>query len=181
MPKKRSSSINLIKDSKDNFFDKFIDWALTIGRVVVIFTEIVALSAFIYRFTLDRQLIDLHSKIKQEAAIVSSFKNQEETYRNLQDRLKIASDFSSGSQNKITMFQDIVGLMSKGMTFNTLTISENSINIDANFQNSSSLGNFVSSLKSYKHIDNVSIDRIENRLSNAEIIVTITAALNKNQ
>ncbi len=178
MPKKNPASINLLKSSKNEIFEKFIDWALTIGRLLVIITEIVALSAFIYRFSLDRQLIDLHGTIKSEQAIVSFLKKQEDTYRNLQDRLKIASTYSGMSQNKLKISQDIISLAPKGMTFNEITVSDNVININANFQIVSSLKVFVDSLKNYKPVKNVSINQLENRLSSAQIVVTITANLN---
>ena len=68
-------SINLFKDKNKNFFDLFIKWALSIGRVVVIATEAIALSAFLYRFSLDQQLIDLNDKIVQKQALVKLLKN----------------------------------------------------------------------------------------------------------
>lgn len=178
MPKKKSASINLLKSSKNEIFEKFIDWALTIGRLLVIITEIIALSAFIYRFGLDRQLIDLHGTIKGQQAVVSFYKKQEETYRNLQDRLKIASTYSAMSQNKLKISQEVISLAPKGMTFNEISVSENAININANFQIVSSLKAFVNSLKKYNQVKSVSINQIENRLSSAQIVVTITAELN---
>lgn len=179
MPKKNPASINLLKNDKNEIFEKFIDWALTIGRLLVIITEIVALSAFIYRFGLDRQLIDLHGKIKQEQAIVSFFKDKEATYRNLQDRLKVVSTYSAQSQEKLNLSKDVISLAPQGMTFNELTVSDNRININANFQIVSSLKTFVDSLKKYKQVESVSITQIENRISSAQIVVTITADLSK--
>lgn len=177
MPKNHHPSINLLGNRQGSIFDKFIDWALTIGRLVVILTEVIALSAFLYRFTLDRQLIDLHSKIKQEEAIVGYLKVKEKTYRNLQDRIAIASAFFESGGKDVKVFNDIVELAPLGMTFNDLTLTENNIKIDANFQFISSLRAFVNSLKSYPNVKNVSIEKIENKLSNALISVSITAAL----
>ena len=177
MHKNHHPSINLLGNRKESIFDKFIDWALTIGRLVVILTEVIALSAFLYRFTLDRQLIDLHSKIKQEAAIVGYLKDKENTYRNLQDRLSVASMFSDSLGKRGKTLSDIIELATGGMTFNQLVLSENYVKIDANFQYISSLKNFVNSLKSYPAIESVSIDRIGNKLSNALVTVSITANL----
>lgn len=179
MQKNHHPSINLLGNKQGSIFEKFIDWALTIGRLVVILTEVIALSAFIYRFTLDRQLIDLHSKIKQETAIVGYLKGREETYRNLQDRLSVASTFSDSGEKKIKTFSDIIGLATGGMTFNELVLTENYVKIDANFQYISSLTSFVNSLKNYPAVGSVSIDKIENKLSNALISVGITANLKK--
>ena len=67
--------------------NQIVNWALTIGRVLIIIVEIIALSAFIYRFILDNELRDINSKIKQEQEILSTQAQKEATYRNLQDRL----------------------------------------------------------------------------------------------
>src|SRR3990167_8384915 len=162
MPKKFYPSLNLLKDREEKFFDIFISWALTIGRLVVILTEIIALSAFIYRFTLDRQLIDLHSQIKQKGIIVSFLKNKEDTYRDLQGRLSITSAFSDSANRKVKILEDII---------------ENRISVDANFQFISSLKSFVDSLKTYQNVESISINKIDNRLSSAVITVNITADL----
>ena len=160
MQKNHHPSINLLGNRQGSIFEKFIDWALTIGRLVVILTEVIALSAFVYRFTLDRQLIDLHSKIKQKTAIVGYLKDREEIYRNLQDRLSVASTFSDSGEKKIKTFNDIIELSVGGMTFNELVLTENHVKIDANFQYISSLTSFVNSLKNYSAIGNVSIEKI---------------------
>jgi len=79
--------INLVKGKHKSFFDRFLAWALSAGRVIIIVTEIIALSAFLYRFSLDREIIDLRDNTKQEQKILELFKEQEKTFRNLQERL----------------------------------------------------------------------------------------------
>lgn len=171
---KKSASINLVK-SKVDYFEEFIKWALSIGRLVVILTEIIALITFVYRFSLDRQLIDLHTKIVQEKTIVSLLKDQEDIYRNLQSRLALASTSSKNSEQKVKIFTDIQKNKPEGVTFNNLSVFEQGIRINAAFNSVSALSNFVNFLKSYSLISSVSIDRIENRSASASIVVGITA------
>jgi len=177
MPKKRSLSVNLIKKRGSDVVDKFIDWALNAGRLLVIITEVIALSSFLYRFGLDRQLIDLHSKIKQEETLVAAFKDKEASYRNLQDRIQLADKLSSTSQSQIKLLKDVVNLAPEGMTFEQLGISENSVSINAKYTFISSLTEFINLLKGYKKIKDVSINSIENRLSTGELVVYITAGV----
>lgn len=177
MSKKHPASINLVKGTSNNFFNKFIDWALTIGRLLIIITEIVALSSFLYRFTLDRQIIDLHSKIRQQESLVSFFASKEDMYRNLQGRLEVASNFSSIGQDRIKNFKDVTSFAPLDMTFSNITVTEKSIDINASFQSASSLKTFINSLREYPPIQDVSINKIENRLSNAQIITAVTASL----
>ncbi|MBI2031515.1 MAG: hypothetical protein HYT08_02760 [Candidatus Levybacteria bacterium] len=176
MPKQRRL-INLLKAKEISFLDKFLTWALTIGRMVVIITEIIALSAFLYRFSLDRQLIDLHSDIRAKEALVSSLKNSEETYRNLQDRLATAAIFSKTGEEEYTIFKDIVSFIPQGMKLDQVSISHDRIQIDANYQFISSLTAFINALKGYPKISSVNINKIENKLSTAVISVGITASI----
>lgn len=176
---KRSSSINLITSRKGSVFDRFINWALSIGRLIVIFVELVALLAFGYRFILDRELIDLHTKIKMEAKQISFQKEDEEAYRNLQSRLKVATDYISGSSKKVKIFNDVLGLAPQGMSFNDFSLSESGLSINATVESVSALSLFVNNLKKYPAIDSVSIDRIGNKPTSAIIVVSITALLKK--
>lgn len=167
-------SINLFKKT-NNFLDQFIKWALTIGRVVVIATEAIALAAFIYRFSLDEQLIDLNDKIVQKQSLVKLLKNNEDIYRNLQERLTIATQLTKDSQDLVNLTNSILAFSSSNFSINNLTILSNQIKIDAHAQSVSNLTNFVNTLKGNSQISSVSIDRIENRITSGLITVSITA------
>ncbi len=175
----RNSSINLLKNKEIGFFDKFINWVLTIGRLVVIVTELVALSAFLYRFSLDRRLIDLRGNIKQEQTVVRFLSTNEDKYRNLQERLGLISDFSNLNKDKVKLFGDIIGFTTKGVTFNNFTLYRDRISIVADTQSTASLTSFVNALKTYPSVDTISIDKIENKPTSALITVSITVLLKK--
>jgi len=179
MPKK-SGSINLLATKQKSFFERFINWALTIGRLVVIVTELIALGAFLYRFSLDQQLIDLHSKIKQEQAIVSYLKDSEATYRNLQDRLSVASQFASYGAARVKVFNDIVGFAPAGISFSEFSLNSNRVHIVADVLSVDALSSFVNSIKSYYLTDQLIIEKIENKPASGTIGVTITAVLKGN-
>lgn len=170
------SSINLIKNKQAPLFDKFMNWALTVGRLIIILTEIVAIAAFIYRFSLDERLIDLHSAIKQKQNLISLLRNDEDKYRNLQDRIALASDLmeKNAKTNKIVF--DIVGLVPQGATIENLTFNKDKLTLSANINSVSSLTNFINTLKDYPDIKAVSIDNIENKPL-VGLFVTVTAIL----
>lgn len=170
----KNVSINLLKNRRGVFVDKFIGWALTVGRLLVILTELIALSAFLYRFSLDRKLIDLHSKIKQEELAVKALKKSEDNYRNLQDRLGLVSNFSNIGTQKIKIFQDILAFAPNGITLNNLIMYENRISINAIAQGTSSLNAFTNSLKTYPKLQKLNLDSIQIKPLNG-LIVSFTA------
>lgn len=171
-----SASINLLGPNT-SFVDRFVNWALTIGRVVVILTEVIALSAFLYRFSLDRQLIDIHSKIKQEQAVVSYLKANEDTYRNLQNRLSLAQSLSQQNKDQIKILGDVVAFAPSNFTFNAISLQQDRLKLSINTGLVTSLSYFVKSLKSYPRVSNVIVDKIENHPASANITVSITAIL----
>jgi len=169
-------SINLVKNKQIPLFDKFMNWTLTIGRLIVIITEIVAVIAFIYRFSLDERLVNLHDAIKQKQNIISALKNDESKYRNLQDRIALASTFSAKATKSNQTIADIVSLISNQARINDLILNKDRISLDVNVISVSSLASFVDSLKNYPGIKSLSIDNIESKPS-VGLSVDITAML----
>lgn len=170
------SSINLVKNRQIPLFDKFINWALTVGRLIVILTEIIAIIAFVYRFSLDEKLVELHSAIKQKQNIVSVLKTDEDKYRNLQDRIALATTFSAKGSKTSKTIVDIASLIPSQVMINDLILNKDRVNIGVNVISVSSLANFIDPLKNYTGIKSISVDNIENKPS-IGLSVDITAML----
>jgi hypothetical protein len=87
--KKVSFDINLVP--KDPFFNtllgKTLKWALSVGRYIVIFTEITVIVSFVTRFSLDRQVTDLNGSINQKEIVISSFGELESNVRTAQAKI----------------------------------------------------------------------------------------------
>jgi len=169
-------SINLAKNKQTSPLDKFMNWTLTIGRLIVIVTEIVAVIAFIYRFSLDEKLVDLHSAIKQKQNIISVLKNDESKYRNLQNRIAIAATFSEKGTKISQTITDIASLIPTQVKIGNLILNKNQVSISADVVSVLSLKNFTDSLKGYHGIKSISIDSIENKPS-IGLSVNITTLL----
>lgn len=167
-------SINLAGNKQTPFFDRFMNWALTVGRFIIILTEVVAVLAFAYRFSLDEKLDELHSAIKQKQKIVSLLKKDEDTYRNLQERISLTSTFSEKSIKTNKIIRNILNLIPADVKANDLALDQNKINISANVNSVTSLTNFINSLKSYPGIKAINIDNIESKPS-IGLSVNITA------
>lgn len=175
----RHTTINFLRGHEKAFFEKFISWAFTVGRVLVIFTETIALTALLYRFGLDYRIIDLRDSIKAKQNIVSALKNDEEKFRNLQARIAYAGSIDREKNNIPHVIADVLKMATGRLSFNSLTVSQNSIKIDATTQSVPRLTSFLNLLREHPEIDTVSLDKIENKTSVATIAVSITATLKK--
>ncbi len=172
-------SINLFKGKNVGFMDRFIKWALSAGRLIVILTEIVALSAFLYRFSLDRQLIDLSDKIKQESAILTLLKNNESKYRNLQERLKLAHDLTINAQTFMLTFEEFVSHVPTDMSLNTVNFSNSAITMNGSVRTINSLTSFIKVLKEDPKVKSTKLDKLENKISSSTILFSLTTTLHK--
>lgn len=169
-------AINLLKKKERNFFDEFIKWSLTVGRLIIILTEVIALSAFLYRFSLDRKLIDLHDQIKQKQIILDLFKDSEENYRKIQNKLEKSKELAKEAERLNKIYDDISNF-SSDLDVSNFSITKDGLKIDATTQRISFLVDFIKTLRQHEEIKSVSLDRIENKASVGVLGFTITASI----
>jgi Fimbrial assembly protein (PilN) len=172
-------TINLLPHEKENLMTQFLDWALTIGRLLVILTEIVALGTFIYRFSLDAQLVNLHDDIKTKSFIVDNFKDQETTFRDVQSRLATAKQYASVSNTTANIFEEIAKIGQGKITFKDLNVSTQDVKIEVAANSGSAISQFVNDLKNSPTMTSLSVDKVANNTAGGVITVYITATLKK--
>src|SRR5258706_2163687 len=171
-------TINLNKGRhQTSFFETFVTWSLTIGRIIVITTEAVALAAFLYRFKLDQQLVDLHDKIKLEQVEVAQLKRSEDTFRNIQDRLEVSRKLNLQSFQGSDLYHNLMGLIPSDVLVQGVAFSPDSFHLDATATSINSLSSFIDILKGDSKIKSLSLDRLENKSSKGIVAFTITATL----
>lgn len=174
-----SISINLSTKRKANLEEIFFAWAIGIGRGLVVLTETIALGAFLYRFSLDGQLSDIHDKIAQEGNVVKFFSHNESLYRNLHNRLALANTTLSSQAYMAKLYQDITNILPTDVTVRTLTFSPDSLKMDLSTQSANSLSAFIQNLREYPLVSTLSIDSIENKTANAIINASISVTFKK--
>ena len=173
----KDTTINLLPKNSESFMSQFFNWALSIGRLLIILTETVALATFIYRFSLDMQIVNLHDKIKSESFILDNFQSAESTFIDLQNRLSTVKQYTPIDTRTATIFSDIIAMGKGSVTFKDITVNTQNVSIEIQAPSVDSLTQFVNSLKSYPLITSVSIDKVQNSATNAQITLLITATL----
>lgn len=158
--------------------DKLLIWAFTVGRATLMIVYAIALGAFAYRFGLDREIIDLGDKIKQEQTIVSLSSENELTYRTLQDKLSFIKQTSETSQFAASLLDNIIEIATGRILFTSLTIESNIISMEGSARSIGSLNTFVDDLRALPQIGSVSLGNIESRVDQGLIIFTVTASPN---
>lgn len=173
----KTHSVNLIVDRKDTVVQQFLTWTVSIGRLLIILVEMLALSVFLYRFSLDMQIVDLHDKINQASAIVKSFGKSETEFRNLQQRLAYAKRYAATADTNFIILQDIIKLGENIVTFKNILISQKSLEIEAQAPNANNLSLFTKKVKNYAKVSNLSVDKVENKASSALIVIHLSGGI----
>ena len=170
-------SINLLPDKGDGILTQFLSWSLNIGRLLIILTETAALTTFIYRFSLDMQIVDLHDRIRNQSFIVQNFKQSEDAFRNLQERIDLARKYDELGKAVPKIFTDIAAIAKNKATLTSLVVTSDTVKIEAQSNSPETLSQFTNDLNQYPLIKSLKIDTINNSITNALITVGMTATL----
>ncbi|MFH1561317.1 MAG: hypothetical protein ABID04_01925 [Patescibacteria group bacterium] len=71
------------------YLGRIFNWLSSVGRYIIIFTELIVVGAFLSRFWLDRTNSDLSAEIRQEEAILKSTTPFEKEFRLFQTRMDL--------------------------------------------------------------------------------------------
>ena len=178
LPPKININLMPTEDLDKSPAGRFLKWALSVGRYIVIFTELIVLIAFLSRFWLDRTLSDLHESIKQKQAIIRSAKELEDQARSIQNRLHEINNITSDSVNA----EDILKLLQKitptDVVYDSLTIGKNQMNISASALSEVSLSVFSYNLRNSKLFSEINLDDVQkNKKQQGEISFSLSAKL----
>ena len=153
--------INLLP--KDPFFEtilgKILRWALSAGRYIVIFTELVVILSFIARFTLDRQVTDLNSSIEKKRQIILSYGNLEENFKEVQSKI---TEYKQTEQevNIVDTFADLSAVVPEGILLNELAIRPSSVVINGSTLSQTAFNLLVNNLQLSPKFTNIVVGEI---------------------
>lgn len=167
MPKKNVSkrldvAINLVP--QDPFFEtvlgRFLKWALSVGRYIVIFTELIVIVSFASRFTLDRMVTDLNGAITQKERAISSYGDLEKNFRFIQQQIEDYKQLQQDS-NLVEIFPLLNENIPRNVIFETLLITDDSVNFTGAALSQEALNILVNNLQLSPYFTEVTINKIE--------------------
>lgn len=148
------------EDWEKTSFGKFLKWLLTIGRYIVIFTELIVILAFLSRFKLDRDLTDLYKQIEQKQAIIQSSADFESDFRFLQQQLSIIQGLRKEQLKTNQLLEEISALTPVDVSFSDLNISGDNASFTASALSEAGLATFINNLKKSSRFSDINIDSL---------------------
>ena len=162
--KKKPASITINLLPRDPFFATpigiFLQWALSAGRYIVIFTELVVIISFAARFTLDRQLTDLNTKLYQQKNMILSYGTLEPRFRAAQS--KIATVEGIDTEVNITdVFENLSLVTPSDVSLSQLSIGPSTVNITGSTLSQYSFNLLINNLQLSQRFFNISVSKVE--------------------
>ncbi len=158
---KKQISINLSGKPKQSTSTVFYKWAIQAGRVIIILTELVALSALFYRFVIDRQIADINDQIDRQVLYIKNQEASEKEFRSIQNKLATIKTIKQDTDAKVEVMNKILNTANTGVfSTNNLNVNKNIISLNGVSSSIFPINNFVDELKSHPYITSISIDEI---------------------
>jgi hypothetical protein len=155
-------TINLLPPSEfeASFWGKFLQWAVSTGRYIIILTELVVILAFLSRFKLDNDIANLNEQIEGKKSVLIAHQPVENEFRNVQDRLNAAGKIMDGQLKAGVLLDQITSETPGEVKITDLNLSQTGIIVTANANNEKALGEFLARLNmddQWKGIDMTSV------------------------
>lgn len=186
MPLKKEISLLPDENNSNLLSARIVKWAISVGRFVIVFTELIVISAFISRFWLDRKNSDLSEITRQQKAILESTKQFEDEYELLSRRLEAVKTLYNSQPDYSPSIATLVESTPGEIIYKSLTVgkqeSSKNIKIDLSvyaFQESTII-DFITNLLLNPKFDSVSVGSIEKKAKDSKYIVTLSLNVKPN-
>lgn len=184
MTVKKEVSLLPESENPNSFNSRLIKWLTTVGRVVIIFTELLVVAAFVSRFWLDRQNADLSEIIRQQQAILTTTKDFENQFSFLQQKLKIIKDFYTNEPDYDQKINSLISSTPDNIIYDNLSVSQDEeINktvatLSLTAYKEESIIDFITNLMLNPNIQTVNINRIEKKSQESQYLINIYLIFN---
>ncbi|HBP51532.1 MAG: hypothetical protein US68_C0010G0058 [Candidatus Shapirobacteria bacterium GW2011_GWE1_38_10] len=185
MPSKKEISLLPSEENNNSFLGRFLRWITSVGRVVIIFTELIVILAFLSRFWLDRKNSDLSEILRQQKAILASTKEFEDDYTSLQSRLRHIKKFYASEPNYVYNLNSLIQSLPSGIYFQNFNIksdektSQISATVELYSFQEDAIVNFITNLKLNPDIDSVQVQKIEKKTKDSKYYLSLALAFKK--
>ena len=172
-------------DDINSLSARAIHWLTTVGRYVIVFSELIVICAFISRFWLDRINSDLSESVRQQEAILQTTVDFESQYALLQQRLKVIGNYYQNQPQYKSYLASLVESTPAEITYNKLilkqdpTTSEISANLSLFSFQETSIINFISNLILNPKVASVNVEKIERKPKEAKYLVDLSLVFHK--
>lgn len=151
--------VNLLPKTSFEFssLGKFLSWAMTSGRVLVVLTEFVVLLSFGSRFYFDKKINDLSEVIDQKIAQIQSFSEIESQMRTVLAKQKPIAAFIERNINFKEKYDSLAKAVPAGVVMEKIYIDQNTLRLSGKAETELSFARFLGNMKAMESLSYLNI------------------------
>ncbi len=159
----QTSQVNLLPRERFEYssLGRFLVWALSTGRLVVVLTELVVIGAFVSRFWFDRKLSDLRQVRMQRTAAVAAMDDVRAKWERFQFLAEEINQANGSNFDAAERLAKIQSLTSAGVEFKAIDIGSQSATLRGYVPASDVFSRLFSKLKAEKNYAGVEVGKLE--------------------
>lgn len=163
---KPTLSVNLLKpqESPEKLHIRFWKWLLSSGRYIVVFVELIVLTAFVGRFKLDADLARLKEEIEQQIPFIESLAADERLIRRTQLQISTINQVRSNPTDFTQATKKLAQQTPSGVTLFTVNFekgsSGTSFRISGTATTNRDLNTFIYGLKDDGSFTNLRLENV---------------------
>lgn len=158
----QKTSIELLprEDWEKTTFGKFLKWLLTVGRYIVIFTELIVILLLLSRFKFDRDLENINEQINGKQAEIIALTEFEEEFRFLQIQLSTIEGLQKKQIKTDQVLTELTSLIPIDVYLSDLNIKEKKVSLTATALSEAGLATFLKNLQTSSQFDNLVLSQV---------------------
>ncbi|MCJ7827537.1 PilN domain-containing protein [Patescibacteria group bacterium] len=159
---RKKKGINLVPENRKNrsSWGVFFDWLLNAGRYVIVATELIVISAFVFRFKLDRDLSQLYEEIEIKKEAISQKAEFEKEFRLVQERLLVVSGLSQKQTAVHPVLEEMALITPKTVSFQSFVFAKNNLAVVGVAYSNTALATLAYQLNKSPNFSRITIDEI---------------------
>ncbi|MBI2268002.1 MAG: PilN domain-containing protein [Candidatus Blackburnbacteria bacterium] len=158
--KKRKVNLLIQEGFEHTLLGKILNWSLSVGRVIVILTELVVIVAFLSRFWLDRTLTDLNEANGGKKKQIEASQKFENEFKNAQEKLSFYKKTISSQPRLASLVTEGASLLPPGVVLTTISLKDQDVVFSGEALSEEGLAGFVKSLKASTNLKDVTLSSI---------------------
>jgi len=164
----RSRLINLLPQSEfeKSFGGRFLKWAISAGRKVIIVTELIVILAFLSRFKLDEDIRVMNDEITGKRNLLESTMQFETDFLNKKNEISSARDIEKRQSGAATTLEEVARVVPFEVRLKDLLLTKTGANMTGLSIDEKALGEMLSRMDKnpdWKSVDLATLDAQENK------------------
>ena len=154
--------INLLPqdDFETSTVGKFVKWAVSVGRWIVVLTEFVVICAFLSRFYFDTKLANVFDEMKQKQAIVDSAVSFENSFRSVQEKISIIKTLLAQEQKPSDLITNLGKLLPLDVSLTKISLDRDNLSLSGYALTERGLTVFLSGLIAHPQLEAVTVSDV---------------------